>query len=492
MVSRSSVDIAVIGGGAAGLVAAAGTAALGARTVLIERDRLGGECTWTGCVPSKALLHIAHQARSIQSAAPSGVRAAGIEIDFHEVMDSVRSTRRRIYAHGESPDYLKTLGIQPLQATARFLDAETVLIQRGEHKREISFRAAIVATGSRPFVPEIRGLEGVDFLTTDTLFEFDALPQRLAILGGGPTGVEMAQAFARLGSTVTLITYGDQLLPAFEQDAAELLQARLASEGVSIHLRSTISSARMRDRDVSIEVVGDGEPMQVDVDRLLLATGRIASTAGLGLEAAGVEYERDGIPVDDYCRTSATRIFASGDVTIAPNLTHVAEDMSKAAAINALARLPVRKYERAILPSVIYTDPEIATVGRTEEALLEDGADFDRIDLPYTKIDRAVIEGRPEGFVRVYHRHGKILGATVAGAQAGEMVTEYALAMRHGLRLHALSDTIHPYPTMMLGARRAADQFYARLLQPWMVRAFQTVYGYRGEVPAYIGTSSIL
>jgi pyruvate/2-oxoglutarate dehydrogenase complex dihydrolipoamide dehydrogenase (E3) component len=382
--------------------------------------------------------------------------------------------------------------MRPLHASARFLDPHTLQLERGPRARELTFRTAIVATGSRPFVPEIAGLETVDFLTTDTLFELEELPPRLAILGGGAAGVEIAQALARLGSAVTLVTHDDQLLSGVERDAAALLLDTLRAEGVEIYLRSTFTRLQQRADEVSVEIAGGGEPLHILVDRIILATGRNANTAGIGLEAAGVDYTRHGIAVDAYCRTNVRHIFASGDVTTAPNLTHVAENMSKAAALNALSRLPVRRYEQDVIPMVVYTDPEIATVGRTERALQEAGQPYDVIELPYEKIDRAVIEGRGTGFVRVYHRCGRVLGATIAGAQAGELIAEYALAMRHGLRLPALADTVHAYPTMMLGARRAADQIYPRALKPWMVRGLQLLYGLRGEIPEYIGSRMIV
>ena len=489
---KTDVDVAVVGGGAAGLVAAAGTAALGARTVLIERNRLGGECTWTGCIPSKALLHVASLAATARKSNELGVHSCSVDIDFKEVMESVHSVRRNVYEHGETPGYLKELGIRPLHASARFLDSGTLEIERNGRTRVLSFRSAIIATGSRPFVPDIEGLQAVPHLTTNELFEIDELPRRLAILGCGAVGVEIGQAFARLGSEVTLITRDDQLLSEVDRDAAVVLQGALEEEGIDIHLLSTITNVSQSNGQTRIEVSGAREPFHLNVDQLLIATGRIANTAGIGLDAAGISYDRYGIGVDSYCRTNVRGIFASGDVTPAPNLTHIAENMSKAAAVNALARIPVWKYERDVVPAVIYTDPEVASVGRCRQDLDADGADYDVIDFPYYGIDRAVIEGNTDGFVRVYHRFGKILGATIVGAGAGELISEYALAMRQNIRLPAIAGTVHAYPTMMLGARRAADQMYIRSLKPWMVRAFRFIYGYRGDVPDYVGTRKIV
>ena len=489
---ETNVDVAVVGGGAAGLVAAAGTAALGARTALIERNRLGGECTWTGCVPSKALLHVASLAATVRKSNDAGLHTSGLDIDFKEVMGTVHSIRQNIYEHGETPEYLKELGIRPLQASARFLDSRTIEIERDGRTRELTFRSAVVATGSRPFVPDIAGLDEVPYLTTDELFEIDELPQRLAILGCGAVGVEMGQAFARLGSEVTLITRDDQVLSDVDSDGAEVLLKALQADGIETHLLSTITEVKPDGDQIRVEITGAGEPFYIEVDQLLIATGRTANTDGLGLETAGVSFDRSGIAVDSYCRTNVPGIFASGDVSQAPNLTHVAENMSKAAAINALARIPIWKYEQDVVPMVVYTDPEVATVGRCSETLDAAGVAYDVVDLPYDSIDRAVIEGNTDGFVRVYHQAGKILGATIVGASAGELIAEYALAMRQNIGLRAIAETVHAYPTMMLGARRAADQLYVRTLKPWMVRGFRLAYGYRGDVPAYVGTRKIV
>ena len=492
MMKRANLDVVVVGGGSAGLVAAAGCAALGARTALVERDRLGGECTWTGCVPSKALLYIARQAAMMREAASLGIVPGALSIDFGNVMQAVRATRREIYQLRESPGHLKELGVRPLHAAARFLDANTLQIERDGRQRELTFRSAIVATGSRPYVPDIPGLDTVDYLTNEELFEIKRLPERLAIVGGGAVGVETSQAFARLGSRVTIITRDDQLLPGTDSDASGVLVNALRREGVDVRLNSTIASVDKTNRQISIEVTSEGGSSPISADQLLIATGRKPNTAGLGLDAAGVRYDADGITVDAYCRTNIPHILASGDVTPASNLTHTGENMSKAAAINAVTRLPVWKYERDIVPYVIYTDPEIATVGETGRELDEAGVAYDTITLPYDRIDRAVIEHQAEGFVRVYHRSGRILGATIVGLRAGEMIAEFTLAMQHGLPLTGLSNTIHAYPTMMLGTRRAADQFYARSIKPWMVRGLKLLYGYRGDVPDYVGTRTIV
>ncbi len=482
------VDVAVIGGGAAGLVAAAGCAALGGRTILVERNRLGGECTWTGCIPSKALLHLARMASLVRNGPAPGIGIGGLTVDFPTVMDSVRETRRDIYEHHESPSYLKELGIHPLQATARFLDERNLELSRQGRTMTVGFRSAIIATGSKPFVPQIKGLESVPYLTTDNLFELDQLPAHLAILGCGPVGAEMAQAFARLGSQVTVVTASPSILTDLEPWAAIAVERALRSEDVTLHVGQTISHVAASARGIEVTIAGPGQARKITVDQLLVATGRTPSVSALNLPAAGISCGVDGIPVDDWCRTNQRHILASGAVTMAPNFTHVAENMSRAAAVNAMARLPLQKYEQTVIPRVVFTDPELAAVGRSAAQLDAAGEPFERIQFPFERIDRARVEHRTTGEIALYHRRGRILGATIFGAGAGEMIGLYALAMKNGLRLNDISDTVQGYPTMMIGAKRAADQFYVGLLKRWMVQGFRFAYGYRGDIPGYVGT----
>lgn len=474
------------------MVAAAGCAALGGRTSLIECDRLGGECTWTGCVPSKALLHIAGQAALARKMPNLGIHLDEPRVDFATVMHSVRETRRAIYEHSESPAYLRQLGVRPLKASARFLDSRTLEVERDGRSRTIGFRSAIVATGSRPAIPDIAGLSDVPYLTTDSLFELNQLPARLAIIGCGAVGVEMAQAFARLGSKVTAITSDEQLLPGSDRWAASTLAEILHAESVEFHFSRTVESVAAVSGGIELKLAGFEHPDTLTVDALLVATGRKPNTEALGLAAAGVEFDASGIAVDDWCRTSARHIFASGDVTTAPKFTHIADNMSRAAALNAMTRLPLRKYEQRLVPRITYTDPELATIGETVASLESSGGRYESIDVPFEKVDRARIEGSALGSIRIYHRRGKLLGATIIGPQAGEMIDYFALAMRNGLRLNDIADTVVGYPTMLLGAKRAADQFLIRLPQRWMVQGFRLAFGYRGGIPAYIGTDQVI
>jgi pyruvate/2-oxoglutarate dehydrogenase complex dihydrolipoamide dehydrogenase (E3) component len=486
------VDVAVIGGGTAGLVSAAGCAALGARTILIERDRLGGECTWRGCVPSKTLLHVARQVDAARRLPALGVRIGEPEVDFRSVMSHVRQMRQEIHDRNESPAHLRRLGIRPLQAGARFLGPHLLELERRGHTRTVAFRTAIIAAGSSPSIPSVEGLETVPYLTTDTIFEIDELPRRLAVLGGGATGVEMAQAFARLGSEVTIVSDAAQLLPGFDDWAAEMIADVLSADGVELELGQKLRQVQPLDRGLRLTISHNDAVSSLDVDRLLIATGKRPNVDGLGLDAAGVDFGPRGVTVDAWCRTTAGHFFAVGDVTPASGFTHVAENMGRAAAINAVSRLPLARYEDRVIPSVIYTDPELATLGAAQRELDAAGETYDVIEFPFEKVDRAYIERRATGSIRICHRRGRILGAAIVGPEAGELIAEYALAMKHGLRLDALAETVHAYPTMMLGARRAADQFYLRMLRRWMVKGVQFAYGYRGAIPDYIGTRQII
>lgn len=488
------IDVAVIGGGSAGLTAAVGCAWFGARTVLIERDRLGGDCTWRGCVPSKALLHAASMAAKARRMTRFGIHAGEVSVDFEKVMRRLRRVRREIYEHTESPERLRGLGVIPMQAEARFVDEHTLHVENERGSGRVHFRSAIIATGASPFVPTIDGLDDVDYLTNENVFELTQQPAHLAILGCGAIGVELGQAFARLGTNLTLITRDDQILAGEEPSLVSMLESRLCDDGIDLRFNSTIHRVARDDRGLRLLVGHDEAAGEwIDASDVLVATGRAPNVEGLQLGRAGVEYSHSGIEVDRACRTSQPHIFAVGDVTTAPKLTHMGEEMAKRAAINAVGRLPFTHYEQDVIPQAIYTDPELARVGATAAELHAAGRRFGTIEFPYSRIDRAIIEDEADGSIIVHHdRVGRILGVSVLGTRAGEMIDEFALAMSNSIRLDQLAQTLHAYPTMLLGARRAADQFPLRQIKPWMVRAFQLAYGYRGRIPAGVGKDEIL
>lgn len=476
-------DLIIIGGGAAGLTAAGVAANLGARAVLIEQARLGGDCTWTGCVPSKTLLKAAHVAHQLHHADRYGLTAPQAEPDFGRLMRHVRAVREAVYEEADAPPVYEAMGVEVRTGRARFVDAHTVAVATPDGTEQLSGRYVVVATGARAAVPPLPGLAEVPYLTSETLFELERRPQHLGIIGAGPIGTEMAQAFRRLGAEVTVLDRTARILGRDDAELADQLRARLAEEGVTYLLQAEVTSVARQEGGVAVTATVAGRPHELTVDALLVATGRTPHLADLQLDAAGVAWTPGGIPVDDRCRTNQKHIFAAGDVTDRYRFTHMSEHMAKVAVTNALLKLPM-KIDAPHVPWVTYTDPELAHVGATEADLQARGTAYEVYAFPYTKLDRAVTDGEPTGRIKVYAKswNGRILGADILGARAGEMICEYALAMRHGITLRQISDTIHPYPTYGLGVRRAADQWYVRKQSPLLVRLLQKVFGYRGPV----------
>ncbi len=482
-------DVLVIGGGAGGLTAAGVAAAAGARTLLVDRHRLGGDCTWTGCIPSKTLLKSARVAHQMRTAARYGLTDQAPHVDFARVMEHVRATRRRVYEEADAPERLESFGIEVRRAEARFVGPRAVALRLEDGAEHVvRARRVILATGGRPHVPPtIDGLEAAPYLTSETLFELTEQPARLAILGAGPIGIEMAQAFQRLGTQVTVIDQNERILAHDHPALAGTLQHVLAEEGVRFRLGADVQHVRSDEGSSITLYLSDknGTDEHVTADALLVATGRRPNVEGLGLEAAGIDYAARGVTVDARCRTSQAGVWAVGDVTGRYQFTHMSDHMARVAAQNAVLKLP-KKIDAAHVPWVTYTDPELAHVGATEAALQEQGTAYRTYRFPYEKLDRAVAEHETTGEIRVYATRwrGKILGVSILGARAGELIGAYALAMRQGVTLRQIADTIHPYPTWGLGVRRAADQWYAEKQTPTLVRALQTVFGYRGPVPA--------
>ncbi|MDX1545450.1 MAG: FAD-dependent oxidoreductase [Rhodothermales bacterium] len=482
--ARHDVDLIVLGGGAAGLTASGIAASFGAKTMMVERHRLGGDCTWTGCVPSKTLLQSAHAAHVIRHAGRYGLIDQEPQIDFSRMMAQLHAIRDEVYHDADRPAIYEAMGVDVRFGAARFTDPHTVEIEGEDGTVRVTGRYVVVATGARAFVPPIDGLDAVPHLTNETLFELTEQPGHLAIVGGGPIGTEMAQAFRRLGSRVTVIDLAGRILGNDDAELAERLQGVLEDEGVAYVLGAGVQRVARQNGHLTVFAEQDGQTRTVEADALLMATGRRANVDALGLEAAGVAHSKKGIDVDDRCRTSQRHIYAVGDVTGRYQFTHMSEHMAKVAVTNAILKLP-SKIDAGHVPWVTYADPELAHVGARARDLDERGAAYRTYRFPYTKVDRAVTERETTGLIKVFAKPltGTILGATVLGARAGELIGEFAVAMRHGVSLRKLSDTIHPYPTYGLGARRAADQWYAQKQSPTLVRVLQTVFGYRGQVP---------
>jgi len=455
-VSRA-YDLAILGGGTAGLVAAIGAARLGARTVLFERERTGGDCLWSGCVPSKSLLAAAARAQDARTAGEVGLEPSEPRIDFAVVMAHVHGARAAIAPH-DSPERLRGEGVEVVEQAARFTGPGR-LEAAG---RQVRYVSALIATGSCPLIPPIEGLDPARTLTNETVWDLGELPRRLAILGGGPIGCELGQAFARLGSEVTIVEREPALPPREEPEAGRLLAERLATEGVDVRTGRRVTRVAGNGEGGWIELAGTDA--RVAFDRVLVATGRSPVTAGLGLEAVGVETDPAGaVRVDERLRTAGRRIFAAGDV-IGGQFTHLAAYQAGVVVSNALFR--TRRRAPTVVPGVVFTDPEIARVGLTEAQASTRGGRARRFD--HIGLDRAITAGVTDGFAKlVIGPRGRLLGATLAGPSSGESIAGLAAVIARDGRVRDVLATVHPYPTFSEAASRAAGEYLsARHLTP--------------------------
>jgi pyruvate/2-oxoglutarate dehydrogenase complex dihydrolipoamide dehydrogenase (E3) component len=456
-------DLVVIGGGTAGLVCAAGAAGLGARVALVERNLLGGDCLNTGCVPSKSLLRSARTVSETHRASALGVAAPGPP-DFQAVMARLRARRADLAPH-DSADRLSSLGVDVFFGTAAFSGPRSITVRSNDSNAAndstvvLRFRTAVIATGSRPLVPDIAGLAGTPFLTSDTLFDLTARPQSLIVIGAGPTGCEMAQAFARLGARVTLVESSSHVLPHEDAEAAALLGDRLRQDGVDLRLGTAIAAAGWSHGCFVL----DGTGSAISAEALLVATGRAPRVDGLDLDAAGVAHDAHGVTVDD---------FAAGDVCSRRQFTHMADAMARIVIQNALF-FGRRRASALVVPSCTFTSPQVAQVGRSSAEAASSGADT--ITIPLSSVDRAVVDEATDGFVRIHHVSGRIVGATIVAPEAGELIGTVALAIRHGHGLADFASVSFPYPTVSLALRQAGDAYRRSRLTP-SVRALLRYY----------------
>ncbi|MEO6782543.1 MAG: FAD-dependent oxidoreductase [Bradyrhizobium sp.] len=458
-----SVDLCVIGAGSAGLSIAAGAAQLGVSVVLIERDRMGGECLNTGCVPSKALLAAAKSAQAIRKANAFGIDATPA-IDFKRVHAHIRTVIDAIAPH-DSVERFEKLGVDVIRGEACFADARTIVVGG----RNIRARRAVIATGSQPAVPPIPGLDQVPFFTNETIFDNDALQEHLIILGGGPIGTEIGQAYRRLGAAVTVIER-DKAMPKDDPELARSLLQYLAAEGVAIREGADVKAVA-RDAAIDVTIEAAGQSYQLRGSHLLVATGREPRIAGLGLQAAGIEYNDKGIVVDAHLQTTARGVYAAGDVVDGPRFTHVCSYHAGIVIRNALFRLPA-KIDYRSLPWVTFTDPELAQVGMTEEqARKRHGDEIRIVRIPYAANDRAQTERHPEGMLKlVADRRGYVLGASILGTHAGELAHLWVVAIEQKLKLRDLAQMIAPYPTWGELDKAAAAEFSKPLLSHRLTR----------------------
>lgn len=448
-------DLCIIGAGSGGLSVAAGAVQMGASVVLIEKGAMGGDCLNTGCVPSKALIAAAHSAHAVMEGRHFGVHAAAPRIDFREVHDHVHGVIGAIAPH-DSVDRFEGLGVHVIQGAARFLDRQTVEAAG----QRIKARRFVVATGSRAAVPPVPGLSDSGFLTNESIFELTERPSHLIVMGGGPIGLEMAQAFRRLGAQVTVIEKFS-ILAKDEPEAVDVVRRQLAAEGVRLLEGAGVKSVSRSKGAVAVELERDGTVTEtISGSHLLVAAGRRPNVENLNLEAAGIAFTPRGITVDARLRTSNTGVFAIGDVSGGPQFTHIAGYHAGIIIRNALFGLPA-KVNYDALPWVTYADPELAHAGLTEADARKAGHEVQVLSWPLEMNDRAQAERRTEGLAKIIlGRKGRIIGATIVAPRAGELIGTWALAISQKLAIGAIASTVLPYPTLSEVSKRAAGSYY--------------------------------
>ena len=459
-------NLVVVGAGTAGLVAAAGAAALGARVALVEKNLMGGDCLNVGCVPSKSILRSARFYSDVRrSPRFTGRLPVPTEADFTAAMERMRRLRAHL-SRRDSAKRFQALGVDVFLGEATFADHRTVTVGGAR----LAFKKAVIASGARAARPDIDGLEQAGFLTNETVFNLTKRPGRLLVIGGGPLSCELAQAFARLGCAVIIANRETYFLPGEERDAADLLADALRHDGIEVRLNTEVKRVTVRDGEKHVVLVNDNQETMVTVDEILAGVGRIPNVEGLNLEAAGVAYDREhGVHVNDYLRTSNRRIYAAGDVALERKFTHMADAAARIVIQNALF-WGRKRLSALTIPWCTYTDPEIAHVGVYVTDMKEHGFPLKTFTVPMSDVDRAVLDGDEEGFVKIHVRDGTdtILGATIVARHAGEMINEISLAMVAGIGLKTVSQVIHSYPTQAEAIRKAADAYSRTRLRPFL------------------------
>ncbi len=464
-------NLVVIGAGTAGLVTAAGAAGLGAKVALVEKHLLGGDCLNTGCVPSKTLIRSSRAAAGITEAPVFGIRVPdGSEADFAAVMERVRSVRARVSSH-DSAERLAALGVDVFFGDARFTGRDAVEVGG----RPLRFRKAVIATGARAVAPAIDGLKEAGFLTNETVFSLTERPSKLAILGGGPIGCELSQAFQRLGSQVTLFHKYGHILNREDPDAAEIVQERFRKEGIHLLLGCSPSRIEITGGGKLVHYSCEGRESSVLVDEIIAGAGRAPNTEDLGLDLAGVGFDRrEGVIVNDRLQTTNPRIYAAGDVCMKWKFTHAADAAARIVIQNALFK-GRKKLSSLTMPWCTYTDPEIAHVGIYRSEAEAKGLGIDTFTRKMHEVDRAMADGEEEGFVKIHVFKGtdRIAGATIVARHAGDMISEISLAMVNGIGLGRITNVIHPYPTQAEAIRQLSDEYNRTRLTPMLKKIIE-------------------
>jgi len=470
-------NLVIIGAGSAGLVATSGASQIGAKVAIIEKSFLGGDCLVTGCVPSKAIIGSAHVAAAVRDAAEYGVVVPdGVTTDFSQVMRRLRGVRASIGPH-DSAKRFADMGADVYFGTGKFIGPNKIEVAG----QVLEFDKALIATGSSARHLPIPGLADTGYITNESVFNLQTQPKSLAVIGAGPIGSELSQSFQRLGTQVTLIDLSDHILAREDADAAALVQKSLLKDGVQLVLGAKTESVEAVDGGKRINYDQNGQKGSVVVDEILLAVGRQPNVNGLGLENVGVEFDKRGVKVDDNLRTTNPDIFAAGDVAVPYQFTHVAGHSGAIVVQNALLPLPKRKFSSLIIPWATFTDPEVAHVGMYPRDAAEKGVEIDTYQVDMDHVDRALTEGDTSGFIKVHTKKGTgtIVGATIVGATAGEMISEITMAMKHKINLGSLSSVIHPYPTQAEAINKVANEYNKTrlgsrvkgILSWWMARS---------------------
>ena len=479
--TQERYNMVVIGAGSAGLVTALIAAAVKAKVALIERDKMGGDCLNTGCVPSKALIKSSKVLAQLKKAEHYGLKGLKVDstrLDFAAVMGRVQRVIEDIAPH-DSIERYQSLGVDCITGEAQIIDKNTVRV--GD--RTLKTKTIVIATGAGPIVPKIKGLDQVRSLTSENLWQLKERPKRLVVLGGGPIGCEMAQAFQNLGSQVTQIELGTRLMPREDDDAAAVVQQHLAASGVVVQCGATAVEVRLNGGEKELICQKDGRELVVGFDEILLAVGRRARTQGLDLDKLGLSLNSNGtLKVDEYLRANSDNIYACGDVCGPYQLTHAASHQAWYCAVNGLFS-PFKKFkvDYRVLPWVTFTDPEVATVGLNETAAKERGVAYEVTKYGTDDLDRAIAEGEAYGFVKVLTVPGKdkILGVTIVSAHAGEMIAEYVTAMKFGLGLNKILGTIHAYPTFVEANKAAAGVWKRKHAPAGLLKWVERFHGWR-------------
>ena len=477
---KPSYNLVVIGAGAGGLVSAAGAAGVGARVALIESHLLGGDCLTVGCVPSKALLRCAKAAAAVRNAAEFGVKINGdVSVDFGFVMERMRRLRASIAPVDSAKRYSEKLGVDVFIGKGTFTGKNTIEV----NGKTLTFAKAVVATGGTAAVPNIPGLQQVPYLTNASIFNLTELPARLGVIGAGPIGLELAQAFQRIGSQVTVFSRSDKILPKEDPDAAKIVENSLRRDGVTFAYNVNYKGVESRGGKPPMTMVleDDSGKRTLEFDALLVATGRKPTVKGLGLEDAGVEYdERMGVKVNDRMQTTNPDVYAVGDVASKYQFTHMSDFGARLVIRNALF-FGRDKFSNLIIPWATYTEPEVAHVGLYEKDLQEQNIAFATFTREFSDVDRGIVDGETEGFVKIHVKKGtdQILGATIVGSHAGDMISEITVAMQSGMGLGKLANVIHPYPTAAEAIRQCGDAYNRGRLTPTVKGIFNRLMAFK-------------